>query len=126
MVVTCAGCGEEFEAKRKTAKYCSPSCQKRGRRREESAADGAAVSPAFLLATVARVAKLQKSETVEGLQVVVIAERMVSPYSTGSEVASLSKEHSRLMEILGRGAAKADPVDEMKDRRERKARQASR
>lgn len=124
--MTCAGCGEDFEAKRKTAKYCGPSCQKRGRRREESAAEGAELPPAFLAATVAQVEKLGKIETVEGLQVIVIAERMVSPYSTGSEVASLSKEHSRLMEILGRGAAKADPVDEMRDRRERKARQASR
>lgn len=126
MTVECAACGNDFEAKRKTAKFCSAACQKRGRRREQSAADGPLVDAGFVDATVAELVRVGKRDTVMGHQVVVIAERMVSPFSTGSEVASLSKEHSRLMGLLTRGAAQADPVDEVKERRDRKTRQATR
>ena len=125
MQTECAGCGADFEAKRKTARYCSPSCQKRGKRSSDAAAGGPKVHEAFVAATVAELERIGKQDTVMGRQVVIIAERMVSHFSTGTEVSNLSKEHSRLMGLLSRGAAAADPVDELRNRRDRKTRQAS-
>jgi hypothetical protein len=121
MTVTCAGCGNDFEAKRKTTKYCSGTCRTRGNR-----GVGTADVPVDLVAVTKReLERLSKLDTVDGQAAMVVATRMVSPFETGASVSSLSKDLSRLMASLSRGAKAADPVDEMKERRERKAREAA-
>lgn len=122
MLVTCGGCGNEFEAKRKTAKYCDATCRSRGNR---GAGDIPEIPSGLVDRTRAELVRLKKLETVDGEQALIIATRMTSSYETGTAISALSKDLSRLMSALGRGAGAADPVDEMRERRERKARQAS-
>jgi hypothetical protein len=119
VVVTCAGCGNDFEAKRSTAKFCSPTCRKRGSR-----GVGTADVPSDLVAVTQReLERLGKFDTVDGQQAMVIANRMVSPFETGAAVSSLSKDLSRLIATLGRGAQSVDPVQAAKDEVARKREQ---
>ena len=120
MQVTCAGCGESFEAKRKTAKYCSGTCRTRGNRRADEAPVATSASAGLSESTRAELARLRKLDTVQGQQVMVIALRMESLFETGSAVAALSREHSRLMGLLSRDAKVVDPVQAAKDEVARK------
>lgn len=117
MQVVCGGCGDTFEAKRKTAKYCSGTCRTRGNRRSGEAP---AVANGLSESTRAELARLRKLDTVQGQQVMVIALRMESLFETGSAVAALSREHSRLMGLLSRDAKVVDPVQAAKDEVARK------
>lgn len=64
-------------------------------------------------------------DTMLGQQVLIIARRMSSSEETGSALATLSKEHSRLMAVLGAEAQTVDPVDEVGRRREEKRARAT-
>jgi hypothetical protein len=73
------------------------------------------------LRTLAELSAAGKDATVIGAQALTVARRMDSALSSGSEVAALSRELSRLMLIaVGKGSAEADPVDEVKRKREEK------
>lgn len=60
-----------------------------------------------------------------GQQVLIVARRMSNGTETGSALATLSKEHSRLMTVLGSSEKAADPVDEVSRRREEKRARAT-
>lgn len=147
MKVSCTQCSSEFEAKRSTAKFCSPTCRQRSRRgksepgKVEAPADNTEGAPAQALtfgillgedivaATKRDLEAAKKLDTVVGRQALVIAARMTLPKATGSEIAALSRELSRLMSLaVGKGNQEADPVDEVKRKRDAKiakAREAS-
>lgn len=60
-------------------------------------------------------------DTVLGQQALALAAQIVSPFQTGAGVASLSKELRAVMAEAMRGvAAAADPVDELRRRRDAK------
>jgi len=130
----CAVCGKRFEAKRSTAKYCGSTCRARqaqGIKPSRPARDvdmpAASVTPLVaenpLVAMVRR--KLEDAgqlDTVLGQQAVMLAERLATQEDTGSAVAALSKELRAVMDAALKDAPKAaDRVDELAERRRRKA-----
>jgi len=127
MQVRCP-CGVKFEAQRSTAKYHSPACRKAasrspGRKRDR-ATKGSGVSD-FEVATREELERVGKAGSMLGQQVLIVARRMASGTETGSALATLSKEHSRLMAALGAGGKESDPVDEVGRRREEKRARAT-
>lgn len=104
----CAQCGAAFEAKRSTAKYCSPKCRKRSNRRPPSTKAADRDLPAKLRsieeAVRAELERLERTETLEGQQAIEISIRMGVLAESGSAVAALSKELSRVMLLVRAGA----------------------
>jgi hypothetical protein len=146
--VTCeCGCGKVFEAQRRSARFASSTCRKRASRQPKlrSPAQKPSVGritpvelePApppeevpepdsdFVALTREELRQLGRLETMLGQQVLIVARRMSSGAETGSALATLSKEHSRLMAALGAGGKQADPVDEVKRRRDEKRARAT-
>lgn len=120
--VECAECGTEFAGRNSRARFCSSPCRVKAHRRGTPATEAPSPGAAFERATLRELEKLGKVDTMLGQQALVIARRMGSATETGSAVSSLSKEHSRLMAAVATGATFADPVDEARQSRERKAR----
>ncbi len=140
MTVTCEACGKTFEARRSTAKFCGATCRKRKERGNAAPARKAAEArpPVRLVASEGLPAQVAGQPVVEavrkeleaadrldtalGQQAVRLAERLHSEYDTGSAVASVSRELRAVMaEALKDAGAAADPVDELAQRRQRKA-----
>lgn len=123
MQVTCP-CGAAFEAQRSTAKFCSPRCRQRSKRSPAAGtSSGSSKSPsAFEKVTLRELKKLGKLDTMLGQQVLIIARRMANGGETGSAIASLSRDHSRLMALLGSGEDPdlTDPVSAAEDEIARK------
>lgn len=123
---SCDSCGVEYQAKRKASRYCSDTCRKRAQRspdrsprRSVEPRDGGV--PRLVTATRAELEDAGRLDTVLGQQAMALAERIASPHETGAAVASLSKELRAVMEAALDGVAtKADPLDELRARRERK------
>lgn len=150
MQATCEQCRDRFEAKRSTAKYCTTRCRTRATRARatraraqglpapaavDRPAAGAAVPPAsapppaadggdvplLIAATISELVAAGRLGTTIGQQAVKLAERMVNRSETGSAVASLSKElRATMVEALKGTAQEADPIDELRARRDRK------
>lgn len=78
--------------------------------------------PALVAAVRAQLDAADRAGTVEGLVALELAARIVSPVTTGSAVATLTRE---LTEAMGRALAgvkaKDDPVDRFAERRARAA-----
>lgn len=132
MATLCAHCGESFEAERKSARFCGPTCRKRASRVTGARSSTAPPPPGqdlpasdFEIATRAELERLGKADSMLGLQVLIVARRMSNGTETGSALATLSKEHSRLMAALTAGEKSADPVDEVGRRREEKRARAT-
>jgi hypothetical protein len=146
--VTCeCGCGKVFEGQRRSARFASATCRKRASRAPKDpaarpkrpagkATPAARETPAktpkaapvskFEVATRQELDKIGQADSMLGQQVLIVARRMSSGAETGSALATLSKEHSRLMATLGAGAkAQVDPVDEVSRRREEKRARAT-
>jgi hypothetical protein len=132
---TCEVCPTEFEAKRASAKYCSEKCKKRAQRRPggvsaakvlplpgEPASEPAMSGGGLTGASTAELEAAGRLETAAGQAVLTLARRIdASGGETGSALASLVREHRAALAEAVRGAAKAaDPLDELRARRERK------
>lgn len=134
-LVTCAQCGESFEAARTTRRFCGPRCQKQSRRAmprttpEPVAVDVDAdgeETPRILVVTRTEVERMQKTDTVLGQQALELAARLASPKDTGSAIAAVSRELDRVMLRLQSGAAQAeDQLASARRRRDEKRRQAT-
>lgn len=129
----CETCGESFEAKRKTAKFCSDRCRMRAHRRPAETEQSAPVaSPAPVereetaesLTEAARAELLAagRERTASGRAVLVLARRIDANASeSGSSLAALVREFRAALAGALQGAGEAtDPVDELRTRRERK------
>lgn len=135
MPIDCAVCEAPFEAKRSTAKYCSSTCRTRARRRRaqaDAAPDPTDTTPDLLALPKqvhAELAQVGRLNTVAGQQALNVAYRMLSAGDTGSAIAALSRELSRLMALATVGTAqKKNVVDEVQAKRDEilaRARQAS-
>jgi hypothetical protein len=138
---SCPVCGQTFEAKRAAKKYCGQTCRQRAHRRPEAAseaevvplppeatsepADEPLVPPAGSPVTAATVAKLEAAgrlDSPEGQTALALARRIdAGAAETGSSLAALARQHlATLAEAVKNAAAKADPLDELRARRERK------
>jgi hypothetical protein len=120
MVVTCAACGCDFEGKNSRAKYCGSTCRSRGNRAGTSVFD-VSPRPAGLLDVTRRdLQAAGRLDTVLGQQAVELAARIVSPMTTGAAVGTLSKELRLVMGQALKGGVVANPLDELRARRDRK------
>ena len=123
MTRECAACGQPFEAKRSTARYCGEVCKKRAQRRQPKGAKSAPPAPRTLVdVTRARLEAVGRLDTVIGQQALRLAGRLLSDYDTGSALAALSREFRATMtEALADVEVAADPLDELAKRRRAKA-----
>jgi hypothetical protein len=128
--VQCAVCPTVFEAKRPTAKYCSPACRVRAhragvsvqarpapaRRRLQEAPAGVEAATAAELATAGRTA------TASGQSALALARRIDAGVDTGASIASMVRElRAALADALRDAAVAVDPLDELKAKRDRRA-----
>lgn len=124
----CDSCGKPYEAKRASSKFCGDTCRKRAQRDPAPPSAGDEVVPhdtppsgALLEAVRAELIEGERLDTALGAQALEIAARMSSPFETGSSIASLSRELRAVMNDALKNAKKvADPVDELRQRRDRK------
>lgn len=125
----CDHCGRTYEAKRPTSRFCEAKCrvahhQQGGRPRVASVASVAVVSSGLVESVTAELEAAGRLDSSLGQQALELARRMVSEYS-GSGASQVSRELRAVMsEALGASTV-ADPLDEVRNRRERKARQAA-
>jgi hypothetical protein len=121
----CNFCGSPYEAQRPTSKFCSSTCRGKNSRGDQAPASQP-VQPerevSGLVDSVrAELEVLDKIDTSTGQQALELATRLVSAPGMNNGVASLSKELSRVLgEARGSSTAMADPVDELKARRDAK------
>lgn len=136
----CQHCGNEFEGKRRTAKYCSAKCRKDANNAKRSptyiepgnlvVAKAAKVADAprstLVEAVEAELTTLGKLDTVLGGQALDLARRMSDPKETGAAVAAISRELRSVMVLVSREVEVGDDVDELKAKRDEKRQAAAR
>lgn len=126
MLKKCAHCGNAFTSKSSRAKYCGATCRGRAHqaRRDTPEADhdeDAPQGPRLFDCALAELEKADRANSVAGVQALALARRIDSRSETGASVASLSKEFREVWDLAMADAVKvADPVDEVKERRERR------
>lgn len=128
VTVTCAQCGEVFEAARATRKYCGDRCRQQARRTvpAEEAETIEPRLPDLVELTIKELADLGKTDTVLGAQALTLATRMTSSKDTGSAIAALSRELDRVMLRLRAGAQTTeDQVASARRRRDEKRKKAA-
>lgn len=126
---SCESCGSGFEAKRAAARYCSARCRQRAHRKpapdagaEVAALPAEAATESLARATRAELEAANRLHTAIGQAALVLARRIDSAGAeTGSSLAALTREHrATLAEALRDVKSAADPLDELRMRRERK------
>ncbi len=141
MTRECDVCGGEYEAQRKTSRYCSTRCRTRASRRTETPetlhgtfnrgpgtnvrTDGSthevSDSGGLLEALRRELADAGRLDTALGQQAIALAVKLASPFDTGSAMAAVSRELRAVREEALRGAEQvADPLDELRLRRDAK------
>lgn len=128
---SCDNCGGAYEAKRPSSRFCSDLCRKRSSRSPVPTesfgsvhTDGGEVvrfvGPVET-AAVGLIDLRQMTGTPQAEMALALARRLDSPKETGSAVASMTKQLRDLMDDLDRrGVRVADPLDELRSRREAK------
>lgn len=125
---TCNACGKPYQAQRSTSKFCSSSCRARAAQGAPiaSATPIAEASGGLSAATERELRDAGRFDTILGQQALALARRIESPAETGASVASMSKEFRAVMaEALDGVNAAADPLDELRLRRDRRRSSAS-
>lgn len=118
----CEFCGRAFQAQRSTAKYCSKDCRTRKAKGERPRVETVPVEPdrGLVDAVRADLTALGRADSVIGRRAIELAERIVSPFTTGAAVSSLDKQLGDVMAEAAAGSAASDPVDEFTRRRNAK------
>jgi hypothetical protein len=124
----CEGCGTPIvDALKANRRYCSDLCGKRTRRRNAATGAPARVVPppvtgaSDLLDSVKKTLEAAgRLDTSMGQLALVLAQKMTD-YGTGSGIAAISRELSRVMAAALQSAEPADdPLDELRRRRDMK------
>lgn len=124
MVLQCARCQTDFEAKRSTAKFCSARCRQNSHQGADKAGDDGLVR-----SVRKELEDADRVDTFSGQLAIQLAKQVTAAGATG--IASLSKELRLVMSeaLAGTQVLAAEPDDDvvvqMKERRERKAREAA-
>lgn len=131
----CDACGKPYEAKRERSRFCGDTCQKRSRRARGPVAEAEEPQPrvrplpvpsadtGLAAATERTLREAGRLDTYLGQSAVALAERIEARSSadTGSAYAALHRELRAVMAEALRGASvAADPIDELRARRDRK------
>lgn len=132
MARSCASCGGSLASQRADAVYCGDTCKKRAQRAQRAAErqrtapergitlDSGSNAP--LVASVrSALAEAGRESTVAGQMALELAVRVANRKELGSSVASLAKQLRETMaEAVAGVAAAADPLDEIRARRDAK------
>jgi hypothetical protein len=123
----CASCGKPFEAKRATAKYCGDRCRQRKHRKPDAPSELPApvdigVTAGVTATTQAALERADRADSPAGQAALALARRIdAGSAETGSALASMVRQHGvTLAEALRNATIEADPVDELRARRDRK------
>lgn len=122
----CEMCGASFDAKTAKGRFCSSTCRGRAHRGEAPRTGRASLAETPEIgdlerATRGRLEAVDRHQTVLGVQALGLARRIDSPTTMDSAMAALSKEFRAVMvDALDGVAVAADPLDELRGRRERK------
>jgi hypothetical protein len=131
VLVECAVCEKEFEAKRSTAKYCGDRCRQLAKRRRAGDEPEAPAHSSELVKEIRKeLTRLRQLHSVDGQLALELSIKITTPGMTG--VASLSRELRSLRSQIRMNAAPPKPsgpepkdmVAEARKRREAIARQA--
>jgi len=130
----CDACGKTYEARRVTSKFCSPKC--RIANHEKSKLTPTAATPAplptvtaeavdedsVLASTRAELEVAGRLGTSLGKVALKLAARLDADVrESGMGVAAIVREHSRVLAEAVKGAqVAADPLDELRERRDRR------
>ena len=132
MKPSCDACGASYSPNRSWQRFCTPRCRTRyarGARAPEALADHRESGPGDVeRATVDELAAAGRLGTVAGQVAVVLARRLDEPdRDTGAGVAAVSKQFAAAWAAALRDADgnRADPVDELRARRDRKRQTAA-
>lgn len=125
----CDVCGLAYTATRPSSRFCGGTCGKRSQRAtaagmpfRQATYDDLGAPPSQLVEAVTReLDEVGRLGTVGGQLAVLLAHRVASRRETGSATAALAKQlHLTMTEALGGVAKAADPLDEIRARRDRK------
>jgi hypothetical protein len=127
---TCDVCGDPFVAVRENARFCSARCRKRHSRNPDDVVP-TVIRAAPLVegevssieeATRAQLEAVDRARSPLGQIALLLARRLdENRRESGMGVAAVVREHSRVLADAVRGAsAAADPVDQLRVRRDRK------
>jgi hypothetical protein len=138
-MVACQVCGKEFEAARRTAKFCGSGCRVKAHRAPGTTAPAApAAAPAasseepapqlpipggLYEATERELQAAGRTHTAGGQAALVLAGMLDnrSPLDGGSAIAAMIREHRNTLAAAVAGAQKsADPLDELAEQRNRR------
>jgi len=127
----CDECGLQYVARRGNSRFCGDTCGKRSQRARAAGLpllaatlDGHGAPPSLLVEAVSReLDEVGRLGTVGGQMAVLLAHRVASRRETGSATAALAKQlHLTMAAALGGVAKAADPLDEIRARRDAKRR----
>jgi len=125
----CASCGLQYVTRRASSRFCGGTCQKRaeraraaGMRLPAANLDDLGAAPSLLVEAVSReLDEVGRLSSVGGQMAVLLAQRIASRRETGAATAALAKQLSATMTwALGGVAKAADPLDEIRARRDAK------
>ncbi len=125
----CDACGRAYTATRPSSRFCGGTCGKRSQRAtatgmplRAATPDDLGAPPSLLVEVVSReLDEVGRLGSVAGQMAVLLAQRIASRRETGSATAALAKQlHVTMTEALGGVAKAADPLDEIRARRDRK------
>lgn len=113
----CALCGEPFEAKRSTKRYCSASCRARASQGATPVTDlPRPTANGVEAATRAELDAADRLDTALGQAALALARRVDSDRETGASAAAVTKEWRTVMtEALKGAGAAASPLDRARD-----------
>jgi hypothetical protein len=129
MLRSCDECGGNYTARRASSRFCGGTCQKRAERARNTGLparlgliDGVSSPPSLLEVCLTReLDEVGRLDTVDGLVALELARRVASGDETGSATAALSRELTVVTaRAMGTATTVADPLDEIKARRDRK------
>jgi hypothetical protein len=112
-----------YEAKRPNSRYCGDTCRKRAQRAPKVAkpAESVVISDGLAVAATRELEAAGRLDTALGQTAVVLARRIESPMETGASVASMTKQlRETLAEALKGADVAEDPLDMLRERRDRK------
>lgn len=112
----CDSCQKPYEAKRRTSKFCSPTCRSRASRGAVVADLRPSPTGGLVGAVRRELEEVDRHETALGYATLALAERIAAGNDTGSAVASLTREMRTTLEAAKAGARVADsPLAQMRD-----------
>lgn len=137
MTRTCERCGKDFQARRSTAKYCGSTCRSQA---SVVRADGGTVVPLTAVAASAvaddeetltdatrrALTTAGVARTVSGRAALALARRIDAGQDGGSAMASMVKQLEASVSAALASVSRADQLDEVNQRRDKKLRDAGR